>query len=218
MQPIDLTIIIPHYNVPDLLEKLIKSIPDSREIQVIVVDDNSDKQKEKLVRVEALYKERVEFYINSTGIKSAGSCRNIGLEHAKGKWILFADADDYFLPNMYDVVKSYFETNYDIIFFTPTSVVVETGEVSNRHLKCERVIRNYLRIPSEVNAIALKAVQTEQPWSKLIRRELIEKYNVRFSQSLHWNDILFSTIIGYHSKEIYASEEKIYCITKKREK
>lgn len=116
MQPIDLTIIIPHYNVPDLLEKLIKSIPDSREIQVIVVDDNSDKQKEKLVRVEALYKERVEFYINSTGIKSAGSCRNIGLEHAKGKWILFADADDYFLPNMYDVVKSYFETNYDIIF------------------------------------------------------------------------------------------------------
>ena len=35
----NLSIIIPHYNTPDLLGKLIDSIPDTDDIQIIVVDD-----------------------------------------------------------------------------------------------------------------------------------------------------------------------------------
>ncbi|MBQ5474281.1 MAG: glycosyltransferase, partial [Lachnospiraceae bacterium] len=35
------SIIIPHYNIPDLLMRCLKSIPVSEDIQVIVVDDNS---------------------------------------------------------------------------------------------------------------------------------------------------------------------------------
>ena len=36
-----ISIIIPHYNIPDLLMRCLKSIPISEDIQVIVVDDNS---------------------------------------------------------------------------------------------------------------------------------------------------------------------------------
>lgn len=35
------SIIIPHYDIPDLLMRCLKSIPVSEDIQVIVVDDNS---------------------------------------------------------------------------------------------------------------------------------------------------------------------------------
>ena len=35
------SIIIPHYNNPELLMRCLKSIPVSEDIQVIVVDDNS---------------------------------------------------------------------------------------------------------------------------------------------------------------------------------
>jgi glycosyltransferase involved in cell wall biosynthesis len=38
-----LSIVIPHFNKPDLLEKLLASIPqDKKDIQTIVVDDKSD--------------------------------------------------------------------------------------------------------------------------------------------------------------------------------
>ena len=36
-----ISIIIPHYDIPDLLMRCLKSIPVSEDIQVIVVDDNS---------------------------------------------------------------------------------------------------------------------------------------------------------------------------------
>lgn len=35
------SIIIPHYDIPDLLMRCLESIPVSEDIQVIVVDDNS---------------------------------------------------------------------------------------------------------------------------------------------------------------------------------
>ena len=39
---IQLSIIIPHYNSPETLEVLLQSIPDIPEIEVLVIDDNSN--------------------------------------------------------------------------------------------------------------------------------------------------------------------------------
>ena len=39
---INFTIVIPHKNVPDLLERLISSIPFREDLEIIVVDDHSD--------------------------------------------------------------------------------------------------------------------------------------------------------------------------------
>ena len=55
----NLSIIIPHYNTPDLLQKLIDSIPHIEDIQIIVVDDRSDKNLEKLSEVQEKYKSQV---------------------------------------------------------------------------------------------------------------------------------------------------------------
>jgi glycosyltransferase involved in cell wall biosynthesis len=41
MTDVKFSIIIPHYDIPDLLMRCLKSIPVSEDIQVIVVDDNS---------------------------------------------------------------------------------------------------------------------------------------------------------------------------------
>ena len=211
---INLTIIIPHYNTPSLLEKLINSIPELNDIQIIVVDDNSDKEFETFLKVKSIYSNRVEFYTNNTGIKGAGLCRNIGLDYAKGSWILFADADDYFLAGMYDKVQEYFDSDYDMVFFTPTSVYMDTGKLADRHVSREILIENYLNNTNQENMLALKSFGFGVPWSKLIKRELIEKYHVRFSQSLYSNDIVFSTVIGYYSRNIAASKEVIYCATR----
>lgn len=127
--PKNLSIIIPHYNTPHLLHKLIDSIPQSPDIQIIVVDDNSDCHLDILADLQGKYCAQVEFYVNGTGRKGAGACRNVGLLHADGKWILFADADDFFLPGMYENICPYFDTNYDEVFFTPTSIYLDTEKL-----------------------------------------------------------------------------------------
>ena len=56
-----LSIIVPHYNSPDLLDNLIRSIPEKNEIQIIVVDDNSNQKQEEFIRVKNKYTGRAEF-------------------------------------------------------------------------------------------------------------------------------------------------------------
>ena len=50
MNNIDFSVIIPHFNSFNLLGKLIESIPNRREIEVIVVDDNSDNSDIKVFK------------------------------------------------------------------------------------------------------------------------------------------------------------------------
>ena len=45
MPKIIYSIVIPHYNIPDLLERALNSIPQREDIEIIVVDDNSDPAK-----------------------------------------------------------------------------------------------------------------------------------------------------------------------------
>ena len=46
----DISIIIPHRNIPLLLERCIQSIPVSTNMEVIIVDDNSDDNKVNFTR------------------------------------------------------------------------------------------------------------------------------------------------------------------------
>src|SRR5699024_5954198 len=106
------SIIIPHFNSVKLLEKLLLSIPKYNDIEVIVIDDNSTEGIEKFsILKKSVEFEHIKFLMNNTGVQSAGTCRNIGLKAATGKWILFADSDDYFLPGFYDGIQLYFQSN-----------------------------------------------------------------------------------------------------------
>lgn len=42
MDEINYSIIIPHKNIPHLLQRCLKSIPRRKDVQIIIVDDNSD--------------------------------------------------------------------------------------------------------------------------------------------------------------------------------
>lgn len=78
------TLIIPHYNIPYLLQRLLKTVPQRIDLQVIIVDDCSTKDLDKLNQLKIDFKE-IEWY--STGTNGGGGkARNVGLSHAKGQY------------------------------------------------------------------------------------------------------------------------------------
>ena len=89
------TIIIPHKNTPQLLQRCLDSIPIRVDIQIIIVDDFSDSTIVDFNNFPGSNRLNVEIYLTKEG-KGAGYARNVGLTKAKGKWILFADSDDFF--------------------------------------------------------------------------------------------------------------------------
>lgn len=143
------SIIIPHYDIPDLLMRCLKSIPVSEEIQVIVVDDNSPDADTYLERYPELSRPYLEFIRTIKG-GGAGYARNVGLDHAKGKWLLFADADDFYVDNMYEIITSYIGSKADVICFKKESVLSEDiTKPVNRSDYINRLIDRYFETHDE---------------------------------------------------------------------
>jgi glycosyltransferase involved in cell wall biosynthesis len=203
----DISVIVPHFNSPALLHRLLNSIPrTSGRIQVIVVDDHSA-DVDRLSEVRGKHM-GVEFYSNRAEVKGAGAARNFGLEKATGTWVLFADADDFFVPAAYDTLRRYIDAPSDIVFFTPTSAY-DGGETSaERHLAYERLVARYM----ETGDPTLR-YRFFPPWSKLFRRSFLEAHGVRFDETIVSNDVMFSTRAGHYAAEIAAAKEVIYCVT-----
>ncbi|MDR2791812.1 MAG: glycosyltransferase family 2 protein, partial [Tannerellaceae bacterium] len=119
------SVIIPHKNIPDLLQRCLDSIPRRKDIQIIVVDDDSDEDKVDFSRFPCLDDEHVETYLTKES-KGAGYARNIGLTYAKGEWLLFADADDFFTEGAFDHFFAARTLPHEIIYFKSESCFLDT--------------------------------------------------------------------------------------------
>jgi glycosyltransferase involved in cell wall biosynthesis len=203
------SIIIPHYNIPDLLMRCLKSIPVSEDIQVIVVDDNSPDADTYLDRYPELSRPYLEF-IRTTKGGGAGYARNVGLDHAKGKWLLFADADDLYVDDMYNIIRPYTDSKADIIFFKEKSVLsTDIHQIMKRVEYMNKYIDEYY----ETGCDKFVRFRYPQPWGKMIKREFIENYRFRFDEVEYSNDFYFSVCIGYYAKEVDVSNQVLYIYT-----
>jgi len=201
------SIIIPHKNSPTLLQRCLNSIPNNKDIQIIIVDDNSSSEIVDFEHFPGINEDNIKVIYTKDG-KGAGYARNKGLEFAKGKWILFADADDYFTDDFYSIISGYSNSDSDIVFFSANSIYPETGEEAKRHysinesvISCLNGDETYLRF------------HRASPIAKMINRELIEKYNINFDEVIASNDTMFSLQTGYYAKKIIADRRIIYTIT-----
>lgn len=213
-----LSIVIPHYNSPRKLKRLLDTIPIYKEIQVIVIDDISNEEKDEYIRIKEEYKDKVEFYDNLVENKSAGGARNIGLQKAKGKWLLFADADDFFLETFWSTIQDYMNAEEDVIFFPPLAVKEGTRRASRRAINFlmlalnawqEKVYYKEITRKTELNI----RYRWSSPCSKLIRKEIVDKYKICFDVVKYSNDVTFSSKLGFFARKINVSYEPIYVIT-----
>lgn len=210
---IQVSVIIPHFNTPDLLKNLLDSIYFSEEVQVIVVDDKSDKFLSEYAQIKAHYSERVTFLDNTTNKKGAGVCRNIGLKEAKGRWLLFADADDYFTESYYEKIEKYFDKNYDLVYFTPDSVCLETHKKAHRHEAYKNLIDTYLDNKNEKSLYEL-IYTFVTPWGKLISKDVVDKNALQFDETTVANDVMFMTKCAFYAENIDVNSSVIYIVTR----
>ena len=205
---INYTIIIPHKNSIKYLQRCLDSIPDKNDIQIIIVDDNSDAVE--INNFPGLNKKNTEVYFTKEG-KGAGYARNIGLSHAKGKWLLFADADDYFNDGFYDVIEKYVNSDYEIIYFSATSIDNNSGAKANRNKNIVKVINNFNK--EKYKTFEDLIFKNWTPWSKMFKHKYIKQKNLLFEEVKVGNDALFVLESGINAKKIAVDKYPIYCVT-----
>lgn len=208
MSSIIFSIIIPHRNSIDTINRLLNSIPCSECIEVIIVDNSLKPLNSK----DILWKGNLVLSYSAPD-RFAGGARNEGLRLAKGEWIIFADADDFFEKNAFEVFNQYVFSDYDLIYFGCNSVYDDTLQTSDRNIMYQGLVDGFLdgKIP-ELKTRLYHVV----PWAKMIKRSLIEEYNIRFDEVIAANDMYFSTQVGYYAKSFHADRRPVYVVTTRR--
>ena len=204
------SLIIPHYNLPHLLDRLLATVPERDDLQIIVVDDCSS--QEVLSELDKLKRKypNIEFYSTETN-GGGGKARNIGLDHAKGKYIIFADADDFFNQCFNEILDKYKNTDYDTGYFKGNSVDTITYENSDRDRPISQIVTKFLR----TNNIADLKYKFTAPWCKFISSKMIKGNGIRFHESKVYNDMHFSLKTDYYSSNVAVDPYAIYCVTKR---
>ncbi|MBR5694878.1 MAG: glycosyltransferase family 2 protein [Paludibacteraceae bacterium] len=204
------TVIIPHYNIPDLLMRCLGSIPVREEIQVIVVDDCSPDASTYRERYPELSRPYLEYYQTPQG-GSAGRARNLGLGHAMGKWILFMDADDLFEDNLYGLLEDNMEEDADIVFFSHRSVM--SDDLSQ---PADRNFYQYLFDDYKESGSSDKLrYDFYSLWGKVFNRAFVERNNIRCSETMYSNDVLFSFVAGHLAGKVQVVGHPLYIVTQR---
>lgn len=99
-----ISIVIPLFNKEKAIARCLDSVLSQTyaDFECVVVDDGSN---DKSASVVLSYKDdRIRYVYKENG--GVSSARNFGLKNARGEWIVYLDADDYFLPDALKVMRS----------------------------------------------------------------------------------------------------------------
>lgn len=203
------SIIIPHYDIPDLLVRCIRSIPVREDIQVIVIDDCSPLCENCFSRNSELSRPYLEIHcLPARG--GAGKARNAGLDYAKGKWIIFADADDFFVDNIGELLDKYYESEADVVHFMVDSKDSITLKPSDRHIQINSAVEAYYH--NDVSALEA-ALWNPVVWGQMITRRLICENALKFEEIKVSEDVLFAAKVSCLAKHIEFCKDTFYVVT-----
>lgn len=201
---INYSIIIPHKNIPDLLQRCLDSIPRRDDIQIIIVDDNSNPQKVDFENFPGLGDPCVEVYFTKEG-KGAGYARNVGLKYAKGKWLFFADSDDTYTSSFSKFLTDSKDLVADVVYF-------KANLINNDVSKSPFFLMNYYITQYLYHGGALSDVKfgVWEPWNKMISRQLVVQNNILFDEIPSSNDKMFSLKVGEFAERVIVIEQYLY--------
>ena len=192
---IKVTVVIPVFNSERFLRQCLDSVlwQTLREIEVICVDDRStDRSREILVEYQAGDK-RISVIHNAENL-GAGRCRNLGIERARGEYLLFLDSDDWLFPGGLEKVwRETHRRKADILRCRAEDYDDQTRE-------CTRSVHNGLkkvtpflfnRTTDYRHSCAVFAKVCAAPWGGLVRRGVLLEQGIRFNRLVCVNDRSF---------------------------
>lgn len=185
-----MSIILPAHNGAATLGRSLDSIlmQSFGDYEAVIVNDGST---DETAAIAAEYVRRdPRFRLVSTPCRGAGAARNTGFAHARGEYILFMDADDYWLrEDLLQELDSRIRRLPADVYMYQMVKVTEEGTVLERYTKPPFSAADRVLALEDVYQDLVKDGQTlAAAWNKCVRRELLES-GIRFREDVLCEDI-----------------------------
>lgn len=202
------SVIVPAYDVDIYVSNAVGSFLNQtlQDIEVIVVDDGSTDATGAILQSMAYRDPRLHVLTVENG--GAARARNVGLAHATGKYVYFADADDWAYPTALEAMASAAEeadaelvvAGFEIDTYmrpnlVPSLIKANVGEDDFGTYAIERKAPVAATYDMESFRRAACPMFDENllytPWNKLFLRSRIEESSFRFREGDFWDDFPF---------------------------
>ena len=201
------SVIIPVYNAKETLRRCLDSLIGQHfsDYELLLINDGSTDGSDAICREYANTYSCVRYFAKENG--GVSSARNLGLEQAKGEYILFVDSDDYVSEDYFALLSHTLESNaVDLLMFGyrnfgGASTEWDTG------VFCEETESSVAKRIS----FAVCQYLFSSLLSKAFKRQIIERDNIRFSNDLAiGEDQAFIFTYAMHIRSIGSVEDHLY--------
>lgn len=205
---IQISIIVPIYNVEKCLRRCIDSILNQtfKDFELILVNDGSTDKCEEICDEYAKKDNRIIVIHKENG--GLSSARNAGLDIAKGKYIGFVDSDDYIHSEMYSTLKYELEKNDSDIVICGYKDIFDLEANFYEVLNLNYRVENYNSFECIKGIYHNNKVNFIVAWNKLYKRELFNK--IRYPINRIYEDAFIAPELIYKSKKISFIDNKYY--------
>jgi len=172
---VSISIVMPCYNYGLYINQAIDSILTQtlNNFEFIIINDGSTDESDAIISSYADSRIRYIKLENNIGNYAA---RNIGIRHAKGKYIAMMDADDVSLPQRLKVQFDYLEKH-------PKLGCVGSFGIFINDANKEVGKRDYVEAYQDIKLMLLKDNCLLHP-SLMVRRRYLVKYNLQYDEQL----------------------------------
>lgn len=198
-----LSIIIPVYNVANVLRRCVDSIlgMDMNDYEIVLVDDGSTDGSGALCDEMADGNNRIRvIHQQNRGLSAA---RNTGLKRSHSEYVTFVDSDDFLdqetLPKLLAILREH--TEYDILEYP---VIIAYGSQHQHRLALGKkeysdMKRYWLSGQAYTHAYA---------WNKIYRRELFK--GIRFPEGKAFEDVYTLPLLLEHAQSVATTSQGLY--------
>ena len=218
-----ISVIVPIHNSEKYLSVCIESIiaQTYRNLQIVLVDDCSDDASGRICDDFAGKDERIHvIHRESKGGEGGAKARNTGIDYATGELLYFIDSDDYIdsdmVAQMYAIMckekSDCVVSSFHYVDYEGKDLPWRTPELSSYG-----VMSGY-----EAARVFLTTLNVEGfSWNKLIRRDVIDKYEIQFDESMNsfvdmygmFRVVLNSNKVSfYHARPYYYRQLGTSCV------
>lgn len=209
MSNIEVSVIIPIYNVEKYLARCLESLVGqdfAKPFEIILVNDGSPDESAKIAEDYAQRFDCIKLYTQEN--RGVSAARNNGISHANGRYITFADSDDFvekdYISVLYDLLE---KSGADISYCGFYTVNESSGKRHSYFLSHGAgVFTSAQMLKSLFHDVTVRSFS----WGKMYRREIFTECNIKFPEGRHFEDVYIMPRIFHQAERIAVTKRPLY--------
>ena len=192
-----ISIIVPFNNGKQYLERCLKNINkiEYDDYEIILIDDFS---KDNSKQISKKYNNTKYFYTNeeTTGV---GNARNLGIEKARGKYVMFADVDDTIEKDLFINLEKYMNQDIDMIKY-------KMKIIKDREFYADGPTFEITNGEEAFNKLCFKDKYLDSPCLYLIKKELFDRTNLKFEKNIYHEDFGLIPLLLINARTVVSTD------------